>query len=58
MKPKLVLVLFYSVLLALGIVWFLSGPELNSALFYLLFFSAFGFNAYCGYLELKAGTRQ
>mgnify|MGYP001627813287 FL=1 len=56
MKPKLVLILFYSVLLTLGIVWFLTGPDLNSILFYLLFFSSFSFNAYCGYLEFKADS--
>lgn len=56
MTPRLILILFYSVLLVLGIAWFLTGPELNSVLFYLLFFFSFLFNAYCGYLELKADS--
>ena len=56
MKPKAALALFYSALFALGVAWVFTGSEMHSFLFYLLFITSFSFNAYCGYLELKAGS--
>lgn len=57
MKPKLMLIIFYSILLALGAAWHFTGQGMKDILFYLLFLSGFLFNAYCGYLELKSGSR-
>lgn len=54
---RVVLFVFYALMILLAIAWFLTGDDWNQILFYLLFILGFGFIAYCGYLDVKVKAR-